>query len=756
MKKMCKNIIIGIMLCSCLFSMPVQAAEDVTALFEKGCALASENEYEEAADYFSKTIEAAIEQEIPVNEYINCYKNLAICYSNVGSKLKAIEVLQEQVQLLIEHDRTMDLAEIYILIAQYYYDESFYPLTIEYGNKALEVASEDMKPEVYRIIGLAYMAEELYEKAYSWFEIYLDTSDNYLHAIDLMAQCHEGMGDFGKAVELYLEIADVAEYTTTYTEKAVKAYLKDNSLSTEDKDVFVQTYLVGKLGYTAAELESFYFKNRIYDKLFEYYDSVLQENPDDINALFNYGGAKCNNGEYAEAEETFRKVHDMLPNNVTVVLYWGYALEGLGRYEEALEKYSEVLLNEPYNEQAVLGIKDCYLAMGDKHSAAEALNDAIMSNPDASDTLIYYYISLSQNLSAPDFSDAIDYYSRSKSWPTDRTQQAHFVINNIWIPYLEIDKLDAYINYLESQNTEDYLIAAELGCAYRAKGEYDKAYDYFENAKLLNEYGAEQMWEEQVYTLHVAKDYDATMSIATEAAAIYPDNEIFPYYKAFVDMLYNHNCEGAIATGNELLAKNSESTNALELLYITYFEMGDYDNALEYVDKYLEVKKDSYYAMAYKLRILWESGKNDKQLEEKLFNLPSCDTSSNGVYVNALLGRTDKVKEYLTGYLAVYPTEYTNACVAENSAMKDVINDAEIAAILGLNVEVLITEDEEASDNTASESTDATQDAADEDAENENNAIKSDIAKKVAAGGAATILGVAVLIKCVRSKRKIK
>ena len=230
----------------------------------------------------------------------------------------------------------------------------------------------------------------------------------------------------------------------------------------------------------------------------------------------------------------------------------------------------------------------------------------------------------------------------------------------------------------------NYLIACELAYCYRNKGEYAKAIEYLEAAKAAAPYCADAILQDEIAILHTAGDIGKAISVGNEAADKFWDNEYLRYYATFLDMIYNENYEIATTTAMDLLATNPDSTYALELLYMGYMGMEDYESALEYVNQYLEVSPTSNYAKAYKAKILRELGQQDAGLENELLSTPMSAAYSESVYVPAILGDVEKVRENLPKYLEIYPSEYTKAAVAKNTAMEEVVNDLEIAKMLGL------------------------------------------------------------------------
>lgn len=752
MKNRLRKMLLGIMACVCMISMPVHAEEDINSAFSKGVEYAQNEQYEEAAESFLKVIEIANTQKLENLDLYDVYRNLSICYANLDMNHKAIEALETDIKLTEEAGKNERLPLLYVNISDKYNKAGNYQMAIEYGKKAIDLAPHEYIGSAYLRTGEALMATGAYEEALSYFKTYRDNAkegDDYLHGMDKMAQCYEKMGDYENAMQGYLEVAKDEEYKSGYTNKALLAKFKDKTLTEEEKEEYVQSYLVEGLGYSDAQLLSFYFSAGKADKVEECATRILEQNPSEdayLEALYGLGGAKCNHGDYEEAEEAFRKVYEVNPDHYNVTLYLGYALDGLGRYEEALEKYYEVLGKNPEDASTVLQVLDSLLTLERKEEALTVLNDAIASSEDADVSLVTKYVNLNNGFSNNDFSDEVELFSKAKGWPEDKTLQAQFIIDNVSLNYFSKERLEAYGNYLLSQDTDDAMIAAELGYVYRNLGEYVKALEYMEKAKSMNSYENKNLLLKEIEILHYAGDYNKAIEVATQAADLYEQETDFIYNVAFLNMLYNEKHEEAIGVGTDLTAVPYSADDGLELLYLTYFTKGDYESALQYVEEYLKVVDNSSYAKAYKLRILRELGQTDADLEKELSDFKAEANSANDIYIPAILGDIEKVKTNLASYLDIYPTAYTKASIAKNTAMRDAIADPDIAAMLDLVVEETV---EETPQESQTEET-----VAEESVSEASNKLNTGALAKTAASVVVMLLGVGIIVVNVRKSKK--
>lgn len=763
MKNRLRKMVLGIMVCLCLISMPVYAAEDLASVFDEGVAYAKEEKYGESLESFLKALELATSQEDKDRYLYDIYRNIALCYMNLDMDYKAIEYLQTDIEYVEEAGKTECLPLLYVNISDQYKEIGNYQKAIEYGKKSIDLAPHKYINSAYLNTGNALMEAGAYEEALSYYEILRDNvteDENYLLGVDKIAQCYEKMGDYEKAMQHYLEVAKDEEYVNSYTKKALLAKFKDKTLTEEEREELVQTYLVEKLEFNDAQLLEFYFSDGRADKVEECAKRILEQDSSDeryIEVLYNLGGAKCNHGDYAEAEEVFRKVYEMKPDHYNVILYLGYALDGLGRYEEALEKYYEVLGNDPENASTILQVIESLLELDRKEEAIDMLHDAIMVDGNVDVSLLEEYVNLNNGFSNSDFCDEIEVLSKAKEWPEDETLQAHFIIDNVNLSYFSKERLEAYCNYLESQDISDAAIATELGYAYRYMGEYEMSLDYFEMAKEADAYTSKELLQKEIEILHYAGDYGKAIDVANQATALYEGESDFIYYAAFLDMLFNDNYENAVSVGTDLSTKADSVADGLELLYLTYFTKGDYANALQYVDKYLEVVDNSSYAKAYKLRILRELDQTDAELEKEMNERVYSVSNTNNIYVPAILGDAEKVKANLAAYLETFSSDYSKAAIANNTAMMEMIADPEIAALLDITVEEVV---EETTEETVAEETASEEASAEETVTESANEVNSSAIAKTAVSAFIMLLGVGIVVinlkKIKRDKNAIK
>ena len=115
------------------------------------------------------------------------------------------------------------------------------------------------------------------------------------------------------------------------------------------------------------------------------YETVLrelQDDPDNIQALYHLGDLYFRDGRYEEAVESFRKVVAADPSRAYVFFQMGTALNRLHRYEEALDAFKHALDNNlktpaiAYNNMGIT-----YGKLGRFQEEIGALKQAIALRP---------------------------------------------------------------------------------------------------------------------------------------------------------------------------------------------------------------------------------------------------------------------------------------------------------------------------------------------------------------------------------------
>jgi len=260
-------LIIVVLLSNIAFSQ-----SDAEAYFKKGWSLMQNKNYNEAIEYFTKSID-----EIEMGA---TYVNRGICKGELGDTIGAINDYKKAIELDPKNKYFAYNASINIGYLNY--EQSNYSLAKEYYNKAINI---DKKNHIaFSYIGDVYYKEEDYENAI----------ENYTKAINLEK----------KAYNLYFNRAE-AYYDNENEEAATKDYTK----TIEVCDKYIKKYGSSADVYYYRGLAKYgldNFKGAIQD-----FTRALNKDSEYANAYFDRGYAYIEIEKTEEACADFKKAKEL-------------------------------------------------------------------------------------------------------------------------------------------------------------------------------------------------------------------------------------------------------------------------------------------------------------------------------------------------------------------------------------------------------------------------------------------------------------
>ncbi len=176
----------------------------------------------------------------------------------------------------------------------------------------------------------------------------------------------------GQSVKLLEEVRnDIA--TTIEENRKLKQLLQNKGWTESDE-------------YLLAVGNFHYFRGVPHNSL-EFYDHILERNPDKISALNNKGVILDNLSMNTTALECYDKALKMHSENAHIWFNRGMSLYKEGRYDEALESFGMTLRIEPLYSSAVAFKAHALSRLGRKNEAFEFYNRALLSDPDNAELL---------------------------------------------------------------------------------------------------------------------------------------------------------------------------------------------------------------------------------------------------------------------------------------------------------------------------------------------------------------------------------
>ena len=283
------------------------------------------------------------------------------------------------------------------------------------------------------------------------------------------------------------------------------------------------------------------------------------------------------NEQYEQAYEEYKKEHEKRPNDLSVTERLGHLAMMLNKKDEAADYYTQILEKDMTNTLCYEQLMDIYvdtdrykyyIYRGNLHSVEHKLEHAIN-----------------------DYKKALNHAENERDIVMTR-----FTLANL---------------YDQTGNTT------------KAIDEFLKTLEYEENheevfLKLADLYIKEDMLTSAIDVLERAQKRFDTDNVRENLAKLYLRNNQPELAKDLTkDDLLKIKCmlqSGEDTDADKKLReiepfyKNNPEYYALRAEY--YYTQGEYDNALEYVEKYNELNRNS--ALAYQMRALIFEGKNDE------------------------------------------------------------------------------------------------------------------------------------------------
>jgi tetratricopeptide (TPR) repeat protein len=118
-----------------------------------------------------------------------------------------------------------------------------------------------------------------------------------------------------------------------------------------------------------------------YEEAIQYYDKVLEIEPNDVYVLYNKGNAFYSLGNYTEAIQYFDKALEIEPRLVEALTNKGLALADLGKYQEAIQYVDKALEIEPRMVEALTNKGAALAKLGKYQEAIQYFDKALEIDP---------------------------------------------------------------------------------------------------------------------------------------------------------------------------------------------------------------------------------------------------------------------------------------------------------------------------------------------------------------------------------------
>lgn len=530
--------------------------------------------------------------------------------------------------------------------------------------------------ELIKLSGLVALNLEDWSRARADFETVVKFNPEDAVSWFSLAGVYDSLGDFISAKNAYLTVIKLRKgYIDAYKslcvvlmkldepEEAIKQASIASSFAPED---FIFDFIAG----TA------YMKLKAFDKAIEPLVCALEKDPGNLGTYNSLGTCYMATGKSDEAIKCYEKAVEITPNNPMAYFNLGSAyqikqnheeacrylkkaveldeedegfkstlamsLVKLEKYEEAAEIYKKLLIMSPQKENYKYNLVTCYEAMNDLQTAIKMLEGMVYMNQKfvlPAQKLASLYIKTNQLTKAKEIYDNI----LLKNNVTPEVFHQYAILSS---SLCDTETAERMLKKVIQMNPDIAKAHKDLGIIYLNKRLFDYAKDEFQTAMRLQPNDFEIIFEYANFLYSTSQNVEAERYYL-EALEIQPQNVLALTFMGLNKLILNqldeakdyilkamkvnpHHeyiqfCAGRIMFARKefedakrYLVKAVEQNPDVETqntLALTYYELGEYDSALNIFNNLLAKRPDNVSLLMSTARCYEGLKDNDKALE---------------------------------------------------------------------------------------------------------------------------------------------
>ena len=561
-------------------------------LHEAGVVYYKKQLYQEAIQHFQKSVELTPGDPIRL-EY------LGLAFEKYGDFGKAVEYYQKAIE-----NATYDKSKYYNRLAFLQIDLQHYTEAVNLLQQAIEL---DPQPLYFENLGFAMEksgnfkeAENYYLQALKLGEHEKDIYENRLGVF------YYNQNKTETAIEYYLQSIDKnpkavyfenlgnAYHVLRKKEEFEKAFLEAVKLEPEEGKYYFQ------LGWNILDAygDTETAKKYLY-KAIELYKKTPEIEPEELMSIQFLGAAYEKEGNWDKAGEIFLEAYKIDPENDLICSFLGKVCFNKNNYQKALEYYEKAYQLNPDRANNYINYGDVLKKTGDKEKALAVYSEGATIDPGLFEKVASIYF------------DAGDYTNAEK-----------FI-------RLAIKAFPKYNIYHEN-----------LGVTLQKLMRFEEARDAFVNALKNTPYSESHVYLNLIgNTWYAQNEYKTAAGYYEEALKISPDNSI--YFENLISSLnYSYQRDKALELLNKKTEKDPGHIYSINQLGVIFFQSGDYQKALEYFKKHLELEPSN--AIAYdNLGFALEKLNEPREAAKTYLNGVSCDVSFYEKAIKIYIGLED-------------------------------------------------------------------------------------------------------------------
>jgi len=295
------------------------------------------------------------------------------------------------------------------------------------------------------------------------------------------------------------------------------------------------------------ELADVYDDYEDFDKVFDCLKEILNQEPENEEALYKFCFWTDYTGRNAESIELHKKIIDDHPYNELAWFNLGTAFQGIKLYEKAIDAYKYALVIDEKMDYAYRNIGDAYIRLRKYKDAIENLEKVIeLSKPE---DVIYEAIGYCYE-KMKNFSQARFYYRKASHLNPEVSTLSY----KIAYTYYKEGMYAQCIKQLESslkvkRNKAEYNFL--MGECKINLGYTKEAVQYFMNVVRLKPKST-MGWESLIKCLYKAEYYDEVLQQIEQAYFMTNEKPIFNYLRALIYFAIGKTKEALIHLENAL------------------------------------------------------------------------------------------------------------------------------------------------------------------------------------------------------------
>ncbi len=331
-----------------------QNARDVRALSKLGYIAWSEQQYDQAIQYFQQVL--AVD---PGNAA--AYIHLGVNYAAQGSYDASIRAYREAERLRPEFAQ---------LVAQ----------SIDLIQLLQQAAEHPEDPAVHFQLGQVYAADGRSDRAIEAFEQVVELAPHLWQGFFNLAQAYETEERYSEALKAYSQVLirdpDNAQARNNYEKLAIKTALdlKQPTILRLGADSVLQIAPDSANSYYHLGLR--YLRNEEPEAAIDALQQAVRLHSEHASAYFFLGIAYATIGANAEAEGAYGRAIALAPDNAQAHNYLGLLRQQQGRYRMAIQAYQRAIALAPDYAMPYANLAACYELLGKPEQALTAYHQA--------------------------------------------------------------------------------------------------------------------------------------------------------------------------------------------------------------------------------------------------------------------------------------------------------------------------------------------------------------------------------------------